>query len=51
MDAGLIGGELGKMKVDDDELQAFFDEAYTGKMDASRLYATAGVHIYIWKKK
>lgn len=51
VDAGLIGGELGKMKVDDDELQAFFDEAYTGKMDASRLYATAGVHIYIWKKK
>ena len=51
MDAGLVGGEIGKPKVDNDELQAAMDELYTGKMNASRLYATVGAHIYIWKKK
>ena len=51
VDAGLVGGEIGKPKVDNDELQAAVNELYTGKMDATRLYATVGAHIYIWKKK
>jgi len=51
VDAGVIGGEIGKPKVDNTSMQAAIDEAYTGKMDASRVYATVGVHIYIWKKK
>ena len=38
VDAGLVGGEIGKPKVDNDELQAAVNELYTGKMDASRLY-------------
>ena len=40
-----------KMYVDNDDLQAAVNELYTGKMDATRLYATVGAHIYIWKKK
>ena len=51
VDAGLVGGEIGKPKVDNDELKAAVNELYTGKMDATRLYATVGAHIYIWKKK
>lgn len=50
VDAGFVGGEIGKLKVDNDALQAAIDEAYTGKLDASRVYATVGAHIYIWKK-
>ena len=51
VDLGLIGGEIGKLKVDNTGLQAAIDETYTGKMDVTRLYATVGAHIYIWKKK
>lgn len=49
VDAGVVGGEFGKMKVDG--MQAAIDETYTGKMDASRVYITVGVHVYVWKKK
>ena len=49
VDAGLIEGKIGKPKVDNAVLQEVIDEAYTGKMNASRLFATVGVHIYIWK--
>lgn len=51
VDAGLVGGEIGKPKTDNAVIQAEIDRIYEGKMDASRLYATVGVHINFWKKK
>lgn len=49
VDAGMVGGEIGKPKADNAVIQETIDETYAGKMDVSRLYATVGAHIYIWK--
>lgn len=50
MDAGLVGANIGKPKVNNAAMQEEIDRNYEGKMDASRLYLTIGAQIYIWKK-
>lgn len=49
-DVGVVGGEFSSLDVDNQEVQAEIDKV-SGKMDASRMYATVGVHVYLWKKK
>lgn len=50
VDAGLVGAEIGKPKVNNAAMQEEIDRNYEGKMDASRLYLTIGAQIYIWKR-
>lgn len=50
MDAGLVGANIGKPKVNNAAMQEEIDRNYEGKMDASRIYLTIGAQIYIWKK-
>lgn len=51
LDAGVVRGEIKKPEIDHAELRDEFERMYFDKIEAIRVYATVGAHIYFWKKR